>query len=275
MDFEIKIIEKLRSVPSDEGYQKLSELKSIQLSFLAKSILESEFSNSAFKSCIKEIFQTVTMSSNEELLEAFSDGLIVITNHLGLNKLTKIYPSDILGKLPRKFFLDVPKLENDDPFILLLAPITQYLSTKFDTLSEFEIIYVFMKLEPIYENILQSINAVTIFRDKPYQYANLKMALENKIFELKKHHKKPLIVIFPEGGTSGKSNYANPYELLEFKKGYKLLARDFKLRILPVAVRFDSNINIQINAGRLLPLNNSTQQDRDCLQGLLNQNNVI
>jgi len=40
-------------------------------------------------------------------------------------------------------------------------------------------------------------------------------------------------------------------------------------------VRFDSNINIQINAGRLLPLNNSTQQDRDCLQGLLNQNNVI
>lgn len=271
MSSEATIIEKLRRIPSEEGFKKLADLKSVQLSFLANSIFKTEFTPSAFRACIKEIFQRVLMFSNKESLEPLPDGLIVITNHLGLNKLTKIYPSEILQELPHEFVLELPRLENDDPFVLLLAPITEYLSSQFDTSGEFAIIYVFMKLEPVFENILQRINAVTVERDKPNQYPKLKQDIETKVYELKKQHKKPLIVIFPEGGTSGKSNSADPYQLLEFKKGYRLLAKDLNLPILPVAVKFDSDINIHINAGKLLESENTTLQDRNSLQKLLNE----
>lgn len=269
MNPEEKIIEILSHIPSEDGYKKLSVIKNIQLSFLTTSLGSGGSIKNDFQKCIGNIFELSVMNIRAEKLEDYPNGLIVISNHLGLNKLTKIRPADISARLPNKSILEIPRLENDDPFILLLAPVTEYLARQFDTINVYEVIYVFMRLEHSYDIILQSLNAVTIERNKPNQYGLLKKALENKTKEAKKHNKKPLIVIFPEGGTSGKNNCAGPYTLIDFKKGYKLLANDLNLPVLPVAVKFDENINFNVIAGHALPTNSSLIQDKNYLQSLL------
>ncbi len=165
-------------------------------------------------------------------------------------------------------------LENDDPFILLLAPLLKSLSNAIDDFSKFELIFVFMELAPIYTKILHSINTVTIKRDSPNQYVCMNNNIYQKIIDANSRNKKPIVVIFPEGGTSGKYNLGGPYSLLEFKDGYRRLAKDLNLAILPIAIKVDSDINYFAHFGQFLPENGNVNDDRQTLINLLNFNNV-
>jgi 1-acyl-sn-glycerol-3-phosphate acyltransferase len=157
---------------------------------------------------------------------------------------------------------------------LLLAPLVKALSSEIKNFSEFEVIFVFMELPSIYNKILQSINTVTIKRDSPNQYMVMKDEIQKRISMANSNNKKPIVIIFPEGGTSGKSNSGGAYSLLAFKNGYRRLAEDFKFDILPIAILVDSDINYYAHFGHFLSSYGDVITDRNDFISLLASKNV-
>lgn len=267
-NFESEINFKLGQIPNKTGFRKLEIIKNIQIQFLVESINNCLLTYESFRSCINDIFKCTSLKILSKENIRIDSGLIVITNHIGINKLTKIYPQD-LEDVCNNFRTFLPHLENDDPFILLLAPVVETIFKSIKHSDQIEIIFVFMKLAPIYDEILLSLNAVTIERNAPNQYSLLREKVSEKIKEANEHNKKPVVIIFPEGGTSGKSNSGDPYTLLKFKDGYKHLSKDFQLKILPIAISTDSNLNYFAYIGKYLPADGCTDEDREYFIHLL------
>jgi hypothetical protein len=270
---ELAIISKLEKIPNKLGTEKLEKIKNIQLKFLANSI-SNKNNNLAltFRDVVQEIFSITALSANITQTLNPSNGLLVISNHLGINKLTKIYPSELKPLIiASSSNIDaIPRLENDDPFVLLLAPIVQALSKALENFERVEIIFVCMEFADIYSSILRNINAVLINRSQSDQYNFLHSQLSVKINNIKRRMKIPIIVIFPEGGTSGKYNDSEPYSLLRFKDGYRHISKSFDMPILPIAISVDSEINYFANFGDFLTLKQSITFHRQALQSLLN-----
>ena len=273
-NFESEINFKLSQIPNKTGFRKLEVIKNIQIQFLVESINNGLLAYESFRNCINDIFKCTSLKILSKENIRIDYGLVVITNHIGINKLTKIYPQD-LECVCNNIQTPLPHLENDDPFILLLAPVVETIFKSIRHSDQVEIIFVFMKLAPIYDEILLTLNAVTIERNAPNQYSLLREKVSEKVKEANEHNKKPVVIIFPEGGTSGKSNSGDPYALLKFKDGYKHLSKDFQLNILPIAISTDSNLNYFACVGKYLSVDSSTDEDREYFISLFENKSVI
>jgi hypothetical protein len=271
-DLESKIVFKLKNIPNFRGLDKLKKIQNIQLDYLASTIVQSNDNYfDEFQSSVKSIFSVTSLTIVNNPTQEIKSGLILISNHLGINKLTKLTHQKIETRIKETtgLNLNVPPLENNDPFILLFAPIVEALTKSAMNFNDIELIFVCMKFAPVYSKILLNINSVLLQRWEGDQYAYLHKSASIKIKSALNKQKIPVFVIFPEGGTTGKYNESEPYQLLNFKNGYLRLANDFDLNILPLAISVDSDLNYFANFGDFLSKDDGFEGHRKILQKMI------
>ena len=86
-------------------------------------------------------------------------------------------------------------------------------------------------------------------------------------------HKNSLIVSYPEGGTSGRTNNGGPFDMLDFRKGSFAIASQLDLPILPIAQYFnpDSGFEIGIFKPMVLEKNKPREYYKEVADNTRNQ----
>lgn len=144
-------------------------------------------------------------------------GLIIITNHLGIVKLTKV--------------------QGFEPFPLRHAsifPIVQSLRMSIHE-SAIELPDDLLKVQQNCEVVVVRAggnNRTTKLID------DSKMLINSK---------KSAIIMYPEGGTTGKRNNGGPYDLDAFHSGAFIVAKELGISVLPVCQYFNPNSGFEID----------------------------
>ena len=188
-----------------------------------------------------------TIVSGKENLTGVKTPLMIATNHLGDYKLCTIKPAELN--------LDL-LTDQIHPFSMYYAPyspIAEQLKT------EVSAAHIAL-LEPLH-SIEKACRLVTIIVNK--SGGGLK-DLEKQTKSLFDKHPNTVLVIFPEGGTSGKRNQGGPYDLEEFHAGAFVIASNLGVSVLPVAKYFNPNRGYEI--GILPPISPEKDRDRDYYQ---------
>lgn len=279
-ELEEIVLSKIRKLSKNINRDSYSLAKNLQADFLAKSIISSEndLQNEFVETCIKvcsAIGLETTLETN--LYSSISpSGLVVISNHIGLNKLTKISKNDLERHLRGLSEIDIIEeinpLVNDDPFIMLFAPIVAAISSiSINFKLHFTIIT--MEYPEPYSNIVSRTGGIVInsFGAKKYR-SILSKALEikerclnDKLF--------PIYILFPEGGTSGKRHGGSPYDLEHFKSGYSRLAYNLNMPILPIVTYLNkfSDLTNRILEPKPCSADYDIREDQRKMQEVLNK----
>ncbi len=214
---EDEIIKKLNDYYTREDFRnKIREIRELQIGF--------------FKDCLNITSENIVRARFLELLEniekifpvrlvsktkSIPSNSIIVSNHLGIAKLAKISAADIFGKDSV-----IPFFPNDDSFIFSGFPLFFYfLNTKklpFDSFHTFTIPYHDKDI-----SILQS--KLSIY---PTNLYGIRQILSSSYLKN--------LLVFPEGGTSGKRNRQNIYDLDNFNNGYLKLSSKLNMPICPI-----------------------------------------
>lgn len=150
-------------------------------------------------------------------------GILVVTNHFGLQKLTKIENTN------RKFPVSLNEIPSSPIRFVGLPVIARRLGAQiYETALELP--------SPLLE-IQKACHSITI----PVIGKERTKILLNQVSSIDSKDKKFVIVMYPEGGTSGKRNMGGPYDLDEFQTGAFVVAAKTGLPILPVCQYFNPN----------------------------------
>ena len=249
---EKQITNKLNILGKEICKKKLNKIKDLQLEFIAKSIvtikmvLQNELINTSLDLC--ELFG-YEIQYNNKMHSIPPNGLIIISNHIGLNKLTKINHKLIIQKLTsiggKNKIEQVQPLLNDDPFLLLFAPLI-VVAKKLSKSNNIKIILICTKFPEPYSNIIKKSGGIILDPTIENQYKKLLHSARKKVTECLQNSQIPVFIMFPEGGTSGKTNNDSPYSLLNFKTGYARLSRDLTINSLPVVVSLNQQSKLDI-----------------------------
>ncbi|HCR36014.1 hypothetical protein A2130_04190 [Candidatus Woesebacteria bacterium GWC2_33_12] len=237
---ELEIRKKLENLISTEWAKNFFELAKAKQAEFFKSQIDS-FSKKIdpradYLELIKDLCKhgkTQITSGVEHLEELANKPFILITNHLGTAKLSRIRLSDLS--------VDVQNLEEIEPFPIRVAPL-QLIAEK-TSLNLFECA---VELPNPFFDIQEKSDVITI----PSKGNNRTKYLQEKIVSILKDNSKSLFVMYPEGGTSGKRNHGGPYDLDIFHSGSFVIAKYLQLPILPVFQSFDSDLGFGL---RLFP----------------------
>ena len=171
-----------------------------------------------------------SISEGEDHLKEMSgeDGIIVVTNHLGLGILTIIDNSQNQFPIPLKEFAGSPVR------LAALQLISKELKAPlYEAAVELP--------EPLL-SIQNATNTVTVSVEGQGRTQKLTSDVEGLI------DKQPgaVVIMYPEGGTSGKRNMGTPYDLDEFHSGAFVVAARLKLPVLPVCQYLDPNEGLKL-----------------------------
>lgn len=169
--------------------------------------------------------------------------VLIVSNHLGDYKLATINPKELNLNL---------QLDQIHPFPMYYAPYQpiaeQLLAESFEAHVQWP--------RPLAE-IERACGLITIIAN---QNGGLDR-LENDTKNLLQNRTNSLLVVFPEGGTSGKRGGQGPYDLEKFHTGAFVIAAHLNLPILPVAKFFNPESGYEL--GILEPIEVKKDQDRD------------
>ena len=258
---------------------KISEIKKIQLDFFVDAILRvcsNKDRNITYDNFIKysllcaELTNLKIVSNDNEPQIKYQNGLIVISNHLGSNKNTKITNEELTTELMKKkidkyFVKNFKGFINDDPFIILVASVIKTIQNVVDLASSKLSIALIDFPFPISEVALDS-NHFMINRKLNKQYKLFEANLIQKTIEAKRESKLPIFIIFPEGGTSGKNNFQSPYMLNNFHNGYALYAFKNRVPILPIVQVFNNEFNFFTKILKMQFIKNETEITSSTIQ---------
>lgn len=262
---------------------RFEKVKQLQIDFLASAILESnrELQKPLIDVCIQICHTMGFNHSNDENIGTNlpPNGLAVIGNHIGFNKLTKItselLENKLIGLGASGALRKIPPMPNNDPFIFLFAPIICALYNLFAT-AKMHLSIITMKYPNIYSNIVKRTGGMIVYSTGGSKYTNLLASALALSANCRNENKVPVFIIFPEGGTSGKRNNGSPYSLDVFKEGYSRLANKLEIPILPIIIYLNNDFNIETKA---LSFSNSSTKydvniDRERMQRILEKKHV-
>lgn len=244
---ELIITRRINFATSKNSKTKLEIIKKLQINFFASSINEN-YRNlyEKFITLQEQIANILNVEVKGECFDLEKDGIIVIANHLGINKLTKIKPTEIKDEYSEitgnECNIAINSLINNDPFVFLFWPVAAAIIQTYPR-EKFKLIFICTIFAEPFSRILKEINAVQI------ENGNYKRMYENlveKIISTKKDNKIPIVIMYPEGGTSGKKSMKSPFYLEEFMSGFVRLSNDLTLPIIPIVSRFDKKFNFYV-----------------------------
>lgn len=234
---EKAIREKLDLLNNTEWSKSFFEIvKNKQVEFFRNSInkIPSTLSvRNIYLDLVEEISskgKTEIKSGISNLLEIHSGPLIVITNHLGTAKITRVNTSDLNTSNSQ--------LEEIEPFPIRVAPI--YLISEKLSMSIHECA---IELPDPFLDVQTKSGVLTI----PARGEGRTELLQTKVQSMIESDDKSIIVMYPEGGTSGKRNSGGPYDLDVFHTGSFVIAKNLGLPILPVFQSFDSSDGFRLD----------------------------
>ncbi|MEA5259254.1 hypothetical protein VB264_15765 [Arcicella aquatica] len=215
MNIEDKIVKLFQSYYQDSTINnKLIEVRRLQLEFFSDCINrhDNKYVQSAFIDLLINI-ELILPINITYYAASYPSKCVIISNHLGIGKLAKIYPEDF--RTSKNSFLP-----NNDSFIFLGFPLFYYLLIKqhvtFNSFRTLSIPYESKEISALQDQI-------SVVPTTKSEYRKI---LTNK--ELTN------LLIFPEGGTSGKRNQIGIYSLEEFNDGFIKLSKKLRMDILPI-----------------------------------------
>lgn len=244
----------------DIGFQRLERMRQAQLAFFVK-VIQRVYLNrgrsltySDYLALAEGLMALSSLSVvGVESIPDPSQGLVVVTNHFGVAKLTKIdagqIASALLSYIDDREWLDrLNAPPNNEPFPLRAAAI---FATLFHLLGR-EVVaphQVHMWYPYPFNEVQQDCGIVGTFRDRSGQYATVERGLDALFDNALSTRKLPVAVLSPESGTSGKRGVnSNPYELGEFRRGFAVYARHRRLPVLPIVqcIRSDGTFRTRV-----------------------------
>lgn len=267
LEVRIRCVLESTLVTSDWARATFLEATRQQKEFLIAAAKEenSRKNLDAYRKLIRELASLlkVQITSGGQELEKFDQGkpFIVITNHLGLAKITRVDNKN------RKIAVELEEVES---FPIRHAAISVISGRQAKNLHE-----VAVELPGKLREIQADCEVVTI----PVEGSGRTELLVEKVADLVKADPNQLFVMYPEGGTSGKRNSGGPYDLDQFHKGAFVVAAKLSIPILPVCQYFDPNVGLRIyildpitlNEGDLERVDDIVNSTKDRMQITLNE----
>lgn len=247
---EVRIVDRIREELLATSWSKVffNSARQLQIDFFkfALSNLQNpeliHSKNQELLAQLAELGKSKIISGGENLEEVVRMPFFIVSNHLGDYKLTTIRPEELGLKLP---------IDQIHPFPIYYAsyqPIAQKFSAQlYDAHVELT--------EPLVD-IEKACGLITIVINQGGGLARL----ESDTQELFEKHSNSILVVFPEGGTSGKRNGEGPYDLEEFHTGAFVIAGHLGVPVLPVAKFFDPEEGYKL--GIFPPLRIKNNKDR-------------
>lgn len=184
---------------------------------------------------------------------------IIIGNHLGANKLVKVPVASGAHEFsPERFDFQKNRLKNDDHFMMLFFPFVETIRRACEgrKILPIPILMQYEDLLGLYatshgfvmtqENGLRRMQAICSQVEKKIEFAITDDAI-------------PYVIIFPEGGTSGKLSSHGPYDLENFYSGFLSLSERFSLKIQPVVCAFSKSFQF---FSRIVGYQNTSDEKR-------------
>lgn len=226
---EVRITKLLESelLRSDWARTFFKEAKDRQIEFIKNALGKTDKPDEVYK-LNQELLRELSLSgrtrieSGSENLEGITAPVMIVTNHLGDYKLAAIKPEELK--------LDIG-IDQVHPFSMYYSP---YYPIAEKIGAQISAAHVELP-EPLYQ-IEKACALITIVAKKE---GGTTEKLEFDTRDLFNRLPNSLLVVFPEGGTSGKRNGKGPYDLEEFKAGAFVIAGHLGIPILPVAKYFN------------------------------------
>jgi len=199
-----------------------------------------------------------------------SRGFVVVNNHFGIAKATKITSAELVERLATEvrdqdWLREVAAPPNDEPFPLRKAAIFKAL---FSVLGKEEIAPHEMQMcYPYPFDEIQRDCGVAILRlDRSGGYTAIKQQFDEYFLRALTSRKIPIAILSPEIGTTGKRDPdCRPYELGAFKTGFAVFAAQSQVPIVPVIQVVAENADFFTQF--LAPLEPPKGLDRGLLKG--------
>ncbi len=196
-------------------------------------ILEEKASdNRGIRQNYEDLLDTLnkTLKTNVKDGRQYLDGLkgspvILITNHLGTTKLARFREDEVARGL------------EIEPF-----PIRHCAFKQISDALGYQIYEAAVELPGKLLEVQKACGVVTI----PSSGEGRTEVLINKVKEVINTEPNALLVMYPEGGTTGKRNGGGPYDLEQFHKGAIVTAKDLSIPILPVVQYFNPNGGLEL-----------------------------
>jgi hypothetical protein len=168
--------------------------------------------------------------AGEEYLDKLKNekGIIIVTNHFGIAKLTRIDNSEDRFPIPIEVF---------EPFPLRYASLFLVSERLGGNLYETAI-----ELPGTLNEIQEACGALTI----PPVGEKRTETLIKKVEKLVEKDPGAVMVMYPEGGTTGKRNNGGPYDLGEFHSGAFVVSAKTRTPILPVCQAFNPEKGFEV-----------------------------
>lgn len=236
------IFDLLKTPWSEEMAKSIQERMVVFFDFAFVNIGTPEKVRLFFERTLEESAQIskARIASGEEYLTGIKDkkGVIVVVNHFGLYKATMV-PNEN-GKYP------VP-LDKISPFPVRLIAM-KCLSDKLNV-NFFE---TALELPTGLLEIQEMCNGITI----PNKGNGRTQILIKKVEKTLDKNSGAIVVMYPEGGTSGKSNMGSPYDLLDdFQSGAFFVARALDLPVLPACIYLNADEGLELHILEPLSVN--------------------
>lgn len=216
------------------GANSLSLVRSIQKKYLTEALNNLNQESKIYK-YTQDVLDQISRATNstlvegKELLANITKGspVFAAVNHFGINKLTTLTPEEIglqEGELKTSNGKPVKEIYPFTMYYAALKPIAQILDVN---MSEAHLVLPGNKLSKLQEEA----GLIVI----PQEKGEFRLITE-RTNDLIKKHPNSLMVIFPEGETSGKRNQSHPYDLLPFHAGLWGIATELAKNELVVPI---------------------------------------
>src|SRR5258706_1918490 len=231
---------RIRSILDSLASTEESKLMIQKLTTLQKDFLNNSLQNLDDKDSIKnsyrsllqnlaEVSKTHIVSGIENLSKLKSEKhFIIATNHFGSAKMTRIPSSELVVDSP---------IEEIEPFPIRHAPFVAIKKITGNKIFECAV-----ELPQPFSKIQDAAGIVVV----PSSGEGRTQKLINSIEKLNTKEERTAVVMYPEGGTTGKRNDGGAYDLDVFRSGTFVVAAKLKLLILPVCQIFDPNEGIKL-----------------------------
>lgn len=229
---EIRIRAQLENLLTTGWSKKaIEESTSLQITFL-KSSIEHRSVRKSYENLLKALSETLKshIVTGEENLDKIKNPnhIIIVTNHFGSAKLTRISTIS-LG-------ID-SSMEDIEPFPIRPAPF-EIIAQKLDS----QIFECAVELPKPFLSIQGASGVITL----PTSGENRTQQLVEKVKSVNQNFPKSIVVMYPEGGTSGKRNEGTPYDLDNFHSGTLVVAAELGLPILPVTQKLNPESGMEL-----------------------------
>lgn len=220
---------------TDLGRKMFDDSRSILTSYFGdalENVENTQYVHDFTQETLKQLAQTTNsrIVSGQEKLDSFPKGspVFAATNHYSGYKLMDIEQQE--------YGVNFPDMDYVVPFPFFFSSLSPVAEKLEDNLYD-----AHQKMPDIFGKIQEEAGLLVIPKEGN-SYEDIKRKTESMVA------KRPnsLIVIFPEGETSGKRNSGSPYDLVGFHGGSFAIAQELGIPVIPVCQYFNPESGFEV-----------------------------